>query len=207
MAIDEPEGVQEGGATRPPQRILLACNDEAQAEKVRAGLLAGQQLRLVPEDASGLQTAAEDFRPDLLIVCSDRPRFRTIRALEELAGRCPLPVVMFVETDDAVLAQRALQAGVSSYIVRGLSPERIGPVLQIAAARFRMIEALHKELLRSRDELAARKAIERAKGLLMERRGLSEHEAYETMRREAMAQGRSLREIAEMVLSVSSIFP
>lgn len=207
MIVDVPSGSGSGDAQRSPQRILLACDREDRASMVRAGLPGGIEFKKVSDEAGALLPATEEFGPEVLIVCSEVPKYRTIKELEEMAQRRPVPVAMFVEADDAALAVRALQAGVSSYIVRGLSPERVMPVLLVAVARFRMIEALHKELVKSRDELAARKSIERAKGLLMERRGLSEHEAYETMRREAMAQGRTLREIADMMLSVSNIFP
>lgn len=146
-------------------------------------------------------------RPDLLIGACEIPDDALLKALRAVCEISPLPIVLFTERDAPHMAQHALAAGVSAYIVNGLSPERILPVTQVARERFRMTMALQSELQKSREELAARKVIERAKGVLMERRGLSEHAAYEAMRRQAMSKARPLREIAEMILSVSDILP
>ena len=113
---------------------------------------------------------------------------------------------MFVEKGDGAVAKEAVRAGVSGYIVDGLSQDRVQPVLEIAIERFRMFDALWKDLEKSKADLEARKSIERAKGILMQRRQISENDAYVAMRNMAMKQGKPLKEIADNILSVALLF-
>ena len=98
-----------------------------------------------------------------------------------------------------------IAAGVSAYIVAGLAPDRIRPILDFAMARFQHEQGLRRELAEARSELAGRKVIERAKGLLMQRQGLSEPEAYEKLRRTAMDKGLKIAEVAQRILDVADL--
>tara|TARA_R110002111_G_scaffold32765_5_gene65895 strand:- start:173 stop:529 length:357 start_codon:yes stop_codon:yes gene_type:complete len=118
-----------------------------------------------------------------------------------------MPVAVFVETEQDDLARRAIRAGASGYIVKGLAADRVATVVDVAIERFRLTDALLKELSRSKSDLESRKLIEKAKGLLMEQRGLSEHAAYEALRKMAMARGKPMREIAETIVAISNILP
>jgi response regulator NasT len=113
---------------------------------------------------------------------------------------------MFVENGDGALAREAVRAGVSAYIVDGLSEKRVLPVVEIAIERFKMFDALWRDLEKSKRDLEARKAIERAKGLLMEKRKLSENDAYAAMRTMAMKQKISIKDVADNILSVACLF-
>lgn len=106
-------------------------------------------------------------------------------------------------TQDTIGA--ALQAGVSAYVVDGLAPERLKPILDVACARFDAHQALSSKLADTERELAERKTVERAKGLLMERRGLSEDNAYKELRQLAMSTGKSLREVAETLIAAQHL--
>lgn len=189
----------------PPRRILVVAEKPEPAGMIVTAL--APDVAVLPGGplSGALVADVQAAAPDVLVISCEVPEPQLFAALEAISQSRPLPVVMFVDAGDPGLARRALQAGVSAYIVRGLTPERIRPVIEVAIERFRMTDALCRELQKSREDLAARKTIERAKGLLMERRGLSEREAYEAMRRLAMAQGRPLREVAEAILSVSGI--
>jgi response regulator NasT len=103
------------------------------------------------------------------------------------------------------MAVDAIDAGVSAYIVDGLAAKRVKPVLEVAIARFREFQRLKNELKRSRDALAERKIIERAKGLLMDQRGLSEAEAYASLRRTAMSHGQRIADVARSLLAVADL--
>ncbi len=112
------------------------------------------------------------------------------------------PIVLFTSDDDTSHVPQAVAAGVTAYIVDGLSPDRIRPILTVAMARFRHQEALLAELYSARGELQERKVVDRAKGLLMQRQGLSEPEAYAKLRKAAMNKGVKLVEIAQQMIDV-----
>ena len=147
----------------------------------------------------------QTLQPDVIIIDCESPDRDTLESLRGVARNNPRPIVMFVEDGDGELAKEAVRAGVSAYIVDGLTPSRVQPVIDVAIERFRLVDALHKELAKSKEDLAARKVVERAKGILMEKRGLSENAAFEAMRSMAMNQGKQLREVAESIISVTQL--
>jgi len=111
--------------------------------------------------------------------------------------------VMFAEEgDDTGSIERAMRAGVSAYIVDGLNPARVKTIVDVAVARFREFQALRRELEETRSQLADRKQIDRAKGLLMKQRGLDEQQAYHAMRKMAMDRGQRLAEVAANIIAV-----
>jgi response regulator NasT len=115
------------------------------------------------------------------------------------------PIVMFTNDSDTRPMNEAVAAGVTAYIVAGLSPERIHPILTVALARFKHEQALLAELDSARLELSDRKLIDRAKGLLMQRQGLNEQAAYARMRKAAMNKGVKLAEIAQQMLEMAEL--
>jgi len=183
--------------------ILLADRDEARCTILQNNLPDG--TRLLRTESTGLVEAAAALNPDIIILGCARPPPEMFEAIHDISSTRPVPVLMFVDDPDPVLARDALQAGVSVYVVDGLTPIRVLPLIGIAIERFRMIDALHRELMKSREDLAARKSIERAKGLLMEQRGLSERDAYDAMRRMAMEKARPLKDIADTILNGSGL--
>jgi response regulator NasT len=190
-----------------PLIVLLIDSKPERARIVEEGL---QGKAVVRQAAAmhGVELLAviERLQPDAIIIDCDSPDRDTIENLQLVARKNPKPIVMFVENGDGALAKEAVRAGVSAYIVDGLSPRRVLPVLEIAIERFKMVDALWRDLEKSKRDLEARKVIERAKGLLMEKRKLSENEAYAAMRSMAMKQGKSLKEIADSILSVANLF-
>jgi response regulator NasT len=111
------------------------------------------------------------------------------------------PIAMFVDQSDSDTIRAAVEAGVSSYVVDGLRQDRIKPIVEMAISRFAAFDTLRRERDEAQAKLADRKTIEKAKGLLMKRKGLEEEEAYALMRRTAMQQNRRLVEIAESVIT------
>jgi response regulator NasT len=114
----------------------------------------------------------------------------------------PRPIVMFTQDQDRTMIREALKAGVTAYVVDGLSAERIRPIMDVAVARFEQSQALHQELQEARATLAERKVIERAKGILMQQRGCSEDEAYRLLRKAAMDGNKRLAEVAEQLIAM-----
>jgi response regulator NasT len=117
----------------------------------------------------------------------------------------PRPIVMFTQDREGAMIREALKAGVSAYVVDGLSAERIRPIMDVAVARFEQSQALRKELEEARASLAERKVIERAKGIVMKQRACSEEEAYRLLRRAAMDGNKRLAEVAEQLIAMSRL--
>jgi response regulator NasT len=113
--------------------------------------------------------------------------------------------VMFTNDDDTSHVKDAVAAGVSAYIVAGLSPARIRPILDVAMARFQHEQALRRQLAEAQSELQNRKVIDRAKGILMQRQGLTEQAAYDKLRKTAMDKGLKLVDVAQRMLDVADL--
>ncbi|MEM0987031.1 MAG: ANTAR domain-containing protein [Pseudomonadota bacterium] len=187
--------------------VLLIYYNTARRDTILDGLGADASVesmlwRSVPD----MVELVKSTQPTLLIWDVEQQEIGW-EAVAAISSSAPLPIVVFSSGFDAEDAKRALQAGVSVYVADDLQSHRIPTLVEIAKERFRLTSALYDELQRSKDELAARKSIERAKGLLMERRNLSEREAYNAMRRMAMSQGKTVQAIAETILSISDVLP
>ncbi len=186
--------------------MLLIDSDPERARLVEMGLATNSVVKQAAS-AGGpdLLRMIEELQPDVIIIDCESPDRDTIESLRTVARHNPKPIVMFVEDGDGELAKEAVRAGVSAYIVDGLSPQRVQPVIDIAIERFKLVDGLQKELIKSKADLAARKVIEKAKGMLMEKRGMSENAAYEAMRSMAMKQGKPLKDVAENIISVMAL--
>ena len=145
------------------------------------------------------------LQPDVVIVDSEAPSRDTLEHLAAVSARSPRPVVVFSEDPSQAPMQQALRAGVSAYVIDGLNPKRLLPVLQVAIARFEQDRALRVQLESAQTELSERKSIERAKGILMQAIGLSEEQAYQHMRRMAMDRSQRLAEVAHGVVRAQSL--
>jgi response regulator NasT len=192
----------------PPLIVLLVDSNPERAKIVEQGLRGSAVVQQAPSSLHGVEllTVIERLQPDAIIIDCESPDRDTIENLQLVARKNPKPIVMFVENGDGALAREAVRAGVSAYIVDGLSEKRVLPVVEIAIERFKMFDALWRDLEKSKRDLEARKAIERAKGLLMEKRKLSENDAYAAMRTMAMKQKISIKDVADNILSVACLF-
>jgi len=157
------------------------------------------------ESAQGLIKNVEVHQPDIIIMDLESPDRDTLENMTVLNQHNPKPVIMFSDEDDSQIIAQAVQAGVSAYIVDGLNPSRVKPIMDVAIARFREYQALKNELKQTRDQLADRKVIDKAKGLLMKTRGLDEEQAYHAMRKMAMDQSKPIVDIAQNILSVMEL--
>ncbi|MEO0548445.1 MAG: ANTAR domain-containing protein [Pseudomonadota bacterium] len=144
---------------------------------------------------------------DIAIIFRQKADTDFLKCIASELQQHPVPVILFVETDEDSLARDAIRAGISSFVVDGLQQSRIGTLIEIAIERFKLNDALHQELLKSKESLAARKSVERAKGLLMDRRGMSEQEAYRSLRETAMQQSKTIREVSDTLISISGLLP
>ena len=189
-----------------PARVMLVDDTPTRSALLEQALL-DQGLTVVCrlKSAQGLIKNVEVHQPDIIIMDLESPDRDTLENMTVLNQHNPKPVIMFSDEGDSQIISQAVQAGVSAYIVDGLNPHRVKPILDVAIARFREYQALRKELKQTRDQLADRKIIDKAKGLLMKTKGLDEEQAYHAMRKMAMDQSKPLVDIAQNILSVMEL--
>lgn len=181
----------------------------AQAERARVlriGLLeAGYDIiASLPPDMY-LPDRIAQLQPDMIIVDAESDARDVLEHIVIATRDERRPIVMFTESEDAESMEAAVAAGVSAYIVAGLQSERIKPVLQVALARFKREQKLLDELSDTKSKLAERKVIEKAKGLLMQRQGFTEDQAYQKLRTMAMSKNLKLSEVAQRILDVEDL--
>lgn len=167
---------------------------------------AGYSLVAHVAATNDLPTLVQEIRPDIIIIDVDSPSRDTLEHMHFISRDCPRPIVMFTQDGNSGAIQDAVRAGVSAYVVDGLKPERVKPILDVAVARFREYQALREELKETRTKLAERKTIERAKGILMKKHGCTEEQAYQMLRKLAMDRNQRVGEIAANVVSLAELF-
>jgi len=189
-----------------PATVMLVDDTPTRAALLEQALT-DQGLTVVCrlESAQGLMKRVEDHQPDIIIMDLDSPDRDTLENMSVLNQHNPKPIIMFADEDDSQVIEQAVQAGVSAYIVDGINPKRVKTILDVAIARFREYQALKNELEKTRNLLADRKTIDKAKGLLMKTKGLDEEQAYHAMRKMAMDQSKPLVTIADNILSVMEL--
>lgn len=163
--------------------------------------------RVIARIAGDADLAAEvkKHQPDIIVIDSEDPGRDTLEYMREIGREQPRPIILFSDKRDGEYIRQAVQAGVSAYVVDGLASERVMPIVEVAVARFREFQALRRELTEAKNQLADRKVIDKAKGLLMERRGLSEDAAYQFLRKIAMDRNTRIGEVARMLLSLEGL--
>jgi len=188
-------------------RILLVRDphdaDPLNVETIRSGLAqAGfTEVQMVDADLR-LPDVITAQQPDLVIIASESAARDTIEHVCVSTQHAPRPIVLFTDNDDSARIKAALTAGITAYIVDGLRAERVKTVLDVAYARFELDQQLRAELDATKLKLAERKVVERAKGLLMEARGIGEDEAYKRLRSMAMERGIKLVDAGQRVIDV-----
>ncbi|MBR0798848.1 ANTAR domain-containing protein [Bradyrhizobium jicamae] len=143
--------------------------------------------------------------PDIIVIDLENPSRDVLEQMFQVSRAVRRPIAMFVDQSDAASIQASVEAGVSAYIVDGLKKERIKPILDLCVSRFNAFAKLQDELDRTKHALEERKVIDRAKGILMKMKGLTEEEAYVLMRSTAMREKKKIGEIAQSILTASEL--
>jgi response regulator NasT len=185
-------------------RVLIIDPDEARAALVAQGLADVKPLE-VRRASTFDETEAAAFAPDVIVIASESPDRDTLESLRDANVHNPKPVVMFVDRSAPGLAEAAVEAGVAAYVVDGLQENRVRPILEVAMSRFSLMQRLRGDLEKAQADLAARKTIERAKGLLMKERGMDEDQAFKLLRKLAMDTGRPLGAVAADLLAFAGV--
>ena len=195
-----------------PDLIISDAGDEAavalveRSRQLRIGLLEGgfNLIATLPADTF-LRERLAQLQPDMIIIDAESDARDSLEHVVMATRDERRPIVLFTNDDDTRHVKDAVAAGVCAYIVAGLEPARIRPILDVAMARFEHEQGLRRELADARNELKDRKTIDRAKGMLMQRQGLSEKEAYEKLRKAAMDKGMRLGDVAQRMLDVADL--
>ncbi len=188
------------------QADAAAQSEAERSRTLRISLLqAGYNIvAVLPADVF-LPDRIAQIQPDMLIVDAESQARDILEHVVVATRDARRPIVLFTEDNDTSHVPAAIAAGVSAYVVAGIAPERVKPVIDVAMARFAHEESLRRELADARTQLEERKLIDRAKGVLMSRQGLSEQEAYARLRKTAMDRGLRLAEVAQRLLDVADI--
>jgi response regulator NasT len=173
---------------------------------LRIGLLEGGYniVAVLPADVFLPERLAQ-IGPDMIIVDAESQARDTLEHVVMATRDARRPIVLFTEDNDTSHVQQAIAAGVTAYVVAGLAPDRVKPVLEVALARFQHEEGLRQELAAARTELSGRKAIDRAKGILMRSQGIAEDEAYARLRKTAMDKGLKVADVAQRVIDLADL--
>ncbi len=176
------------------------------SRQLRIGLLQNNYnlIAVLPADTFLTERLAQ-LQPDMIIVDAESEARDSLEHVVMATRDARRPIVLFTNDNDTTHVKDAVAAGVSAYIVAGLSPERIRPILEVAMARFEHEQGLRSELAHAKTELQDRKVIDRAKGLLMQRLRLSEEAAFAKLRKAAMDKGLRMGEVAQRMLDAADL--
>ena len=182
--------------------ILIIDENRIRASIIEDGLReAGHRHVSVIHDVNEVGRTIAATMPDVVVVDLENPKRDTLEHFFSLSRSIQRPIAMFVDRSDGLMIEKAVEAGVSAYVVDGLKKERVKPILDMAISRFNAFSRLTRELEQARSELEDRKVIDQAKGILMRTRGLSEADAYGLLRSTAMNQNRRMVDIAQSLLT------
>lgn len=192
---------------KPRQLNIMIVDELPERAMAMEKLLTNLGHSIVARAAAGedLTILVNRHLPDIIIVDMDSPDRDMLEQMQSINSDRPRPVVMFSEDDDSNTIQKAVKAGVSAYIVDGLQPLRVMPILETAIARFNEFQAVKNELEKTRNTLEERKLIEQAKGIVMKQSDYDEETAYKSMQKIAMSRNMKLVELARSIIAAAEL--
>jgi response regulator NasT len=186
--------------------VLVIDENSIRASIIELGLCeAGYHRVTVIDDMNGLARRIEEINPDVIVIDLENPNRDMLESIFQISRAVKRPIAMFVDKSDEDSIIAAVDAGVSAYIVDGLKKERVKPILEMAVSRFNAFSRLQRELADAKSALEERKVIDRAKGILMKMRGLSEEEAFALLRQTAMNEKKKIADIAQSVVTAAGL--
>jgi response regulator NasT len=187
-------------------RILVVDESVKRAAVLREALtVAGYEVVGSLESPLELIPAIDRETPEVVVIATETPSREALAHVSIVTRDRPRPIVMFAEDDASETIRMAVKAGVSAYVVDGVAAARVGPIVEVALARFAEFQRLQQELDTVKGQLADRKVIERAKGLLMKAKRLDEEIAYTQLRSMAMNRGKRIAEIAQSIVDAADL--
>jgi response regulator NasT len=190
----------------PSLKIVIVDENPIRAAILEDGLReAGFAHVIRLDETSHLLTRIYSIDPDVILIDLENPSRDVLEQMFQMSRVVKRPIAMFVDQSDSASIQASVDAGVSAYIVDGLKKERMKSILDLCVSRFNAFAKLQDELDRTKMALEERKVIDRAKGILMKVKGLTEEEAYVLMRSTAMREKKKIGEIAQSILTASEL--
>lgn len=189
----------------PPDKltVLVIDEDASRAATVCEFLTqTGHHAETGAATAGALLRAISDSNPDVVLIDMASPNRDLLESLSFVSANAPKPIVLFSQEDDPAYIRKAVDVGVSTYLVGDLDPAKVQPVIDVALAQFRAMDSLRTALQETRTELDERRLIDQAKARIMETQGLSEQEAFALLRRQAMTHNLKLVELAQKILGL-----
>lgn len=187
-------------------RILLITDTPKQVGRLRSAL---SEAGFEVIDESGmtidLPARVEAVRPDVVLIDTESPGRDVMEQVVMMTRDQPRPIVMFTDEHDPGVMRQAISSGVSAYIVEGINAQRLKPIMDVAMARFESDQVLRSQLQAREQQLAERKRIELAKGMLMKMKQCDEEAAYGLMRRQAMSRQQKLIQVAEQIIAMNEM--
>ncbi len=189
-----------------PLKIAVVEENPLRAEILKAGLReAGHRDIVHIAQTRRLLQAIYETDPDVVIISLESPSRDTLEQLVQMSRAVKRPIAMFVDKSDRAAITAAIDAGVSAYIVGGLQKERVQSILDVCISRFNAMARVQDELEKTKSALEERKVIDRAKGILMRAKGLSEEDAYSLLRKTAMNGKKKIAEIAQSIVTAAEL--
>lgn len=187
-------------------RIAIVDESSARAAVIEEGLReSGLTDIAILTERHGMVAKLAALQPDVVLMNLENPSRDTLEESFMISRSLGKPIAMFVDQSDEESTFAAVDAGVSAYIVDGFKKERIKPILDLAVRRFQAFSKLQDELAEARSQLAERGIVDKAKAILMQRRGLSEPEAYKLLRTHAMQSNRRIADVAEALVTAENL--
>ena len=187
--------------------IVIVDDSPVRAAILEEGLREAGYVNVVRiEGTTKLLARIYAIDPDVILIDLENPSRDVLEQMFQVSRIVKRPVAMFVDQADSASIQASVDAGVSAYIVNGLKKERIKSILDLCISRFNAFSRLQSELEQTRSALEERKVIDRAKGILMKAKNLSEEQAYTLLRKTAMNENRKIAEVAQSVITAAELF-
>jgi response regulator NasT len=185
-------------------RVVVVDEVASRASFVREALeRAGCEVVAAVGSALAMIGCVEREQPDLIIIDTESPSRDTLEGIALMSRNTPRAIVMFATDRDSDTIREVMRTGVSAYVVDGLDPARVRPILDVALARFDEFQKLREELASANQRLTERKLIDRAKGVLMAQRNVTEADAYKLMRSVAMSRKEKLIVVAKRIVEAA----
>lgn len=196
------EGQGEGRIFQMKRKVAIV-DDNPEERFVLKGILKDLGCEVIGEGATGLEAVelAQRLNPDVILMDIKMPGMNGVEAATIINQLQPVPIIIFTGRGDEETVRRTIEAGVMAYLVKPVREEGLLPAIELAISRFKEFQALRKEVQDLKGAMEARKVIERAKGLLMEKEGINEREAFSRIQRMSMDMRRPMKDVAEKLIT------
>jgi response regulator NasT len=190
----------------PSLKIVIVDENPIRAAILKDGLREAGHINVTHlEDRTGLLARIYAIDPDVILIDLENPSRDELEQMFQMSRAVKRPIAMFVDQSDTASIQASVDAGVSAYIVGNLQKERIKTILDLCVSRFNAFARLQGELDRTKSALQERKVIDRAKGILMKVKNLTEEEAYALLRKTAMNENKKIADVAQSIITAADL--